>query len=70
MSKREGQGAERRVERRGFLKSLGLVAGGAAGAAAGTVVAAEEQPEAPEEQAKSRYQETEHVKRFYDLNRL
>jgi hypothetical protein len=56
------------VERRHFLRGLGIAAGGAvvAPAAAG----AAEVPEPPQEQVKKRYQETEHVKRFYALNRL
>jgi len=56
------------IERRDLLKGLGLGAAGAAAAAlsAGTAEAAE----TPQEQVKQRYRETEHVKRFYALNRL
>lgn len=61
-----------RLERRRFLKGLGLAAGGAAAAAApaGAAAAAEGRAEAAEEQVKPRYRETEEVKRFYALNRL
>lgn len=55
-------------DRRELLKALGFSAVGAAGAAA---LSAEAQAaESPEDQVKSRYRETEHVKRFYALNRL
>jgi len=56
------------IERRDLLKGLGLGAAGAAAAAiaAGTAEAAE----SPQDQVKQRYRETEHVKRFYALNRL
>jgi hypothetical protein len=59
---------ERGLERRGFLKGMGLAAGGAA--AAVVPVAPAEANETPSEQAKKRYQESPHVKRFYALNRL
>ncbi|WP_181705768.1 twin-arginine translocation signal domain-containing protein [Chthonobacter rhizosphaerae] len=52
--------------RRAFLTGAGLA--GAAAAAGGVVLA--EAREAPEEQVKTRYSETPHVKRFYDLNRI
>ncbi|PWC39042.1 twin-arginine translocation signal domain-containing protein [Azospirillum sp. TSO35-2] len=57
------------LQRRDLLKSLGL---GAAGAAAATVLPGGEAQaaESPQEQVKTRYRETEHVKRFYALNRL
>ena len=56
------------IDRRDLLKGLGL---GAAGAAAVAVApAAVEAAETPQEQVKQRYSETEHVKRFYALNRL
>lgn len=69
-------GAERKggiggspVERRDFLKTIGLAGTAAAVAVplAATGVAAEE---SPEERVKPRYQETAHVKQFYALNRL
>ncbi|MGA1855135.1 twin-arginine translocation signal domain-containing protein [Azospirillum sp. 11R-A] len=58
------------LQRRDILKTLGL---GAAGAAAAAVLPAGEEAQAmesPQEQVKARYRETEHVKRFYALNRL
>ena len=56
------------IDRRDLLKGLGL---GAAGAAAVAVApAAAEAAETPQEQVKPRYSETEHVKRYYALNRL
>jgi len=59
------------IERRGFLRGLGIAAGGAAAAAPAVAAAADaEKGESPQEQAKSRYRATEHVKRFYALNRL
>ena len=58
------------LERRGFLKGVGLAAGGAATAVVPAAAGAAEPTETPEEQAKKRYQETDHVKRFYALNRL
>lgn len=70
MTKERRNPDSRSLERRDFLKGMGLAAGGAAGAAAGVATAAEGEPESREEQAKSRYRETDHVKRFYALNRL
>lgn len=56
------------VTRRGLLTGAGLAA---AGAAAATVLPqAAEAEETPDEQVKARYRDNEHVKRFYDLNRL
>ena len=56
---------EVRVDRRGFLRGAGIAA-----AAAVPVAASAEQLVRPtEHQAPARYQETEHVKRFYALNR-
>ncbi|UEM18814.1 twin-arginine translocation signal domain-containing protein [Skermanella mucosa] len=76
MSSEKNIGVERKggvggspVERRDFLKVIGL-AGTAAAAAiplAATSAAAEE---SPEERVKPRYQETAHVQQFYALNRL
>lgn len=56
------------IERRNFLRTVGL---GAAGAAAIPLVAAApaEAKESPEERVKARYRETEHVKTFYRTNR-
>lgn len=58
------------LERREFLRGLGVAAGGAAAVAAPTAAAAAETKETPPEQVKKRYQESEHVKRFYALNRI
>lgn len=55
------------IGRRDLLKGLGL---GAASAAALAVAPAAEAVETPQEQVKPRYAETDHVKRFYALNRL
>jgi hypothetical protein len=66
----ESNHADRRVAvvRRGFLRGLGVAAGGAA--AAPFLGAPARADETPEEQAKGRYQDNEHAKRFYALNRL
>jgi len=60
--------APREPGRRRFLRGLGVAAGGAA--AVPLAVVAKEVPETDEAQAKGRYQETDHVKRFYALNRV
>lgn len=57
------------VERRDFLKAVGL-AGGAAAVAVPLAVTGAQAEESGEERVKPRYQETEHVKQFYALNRL
>jgi len=54
------------VERRAFLKTLGL---GAVGAATVAPLVGEAK-ETAQEREKPRYQVTDHVKRFYKLNRL
>ncbi len=56
------------IERRDLLKGLGL--GTAAAAAAALTAGTAEAAETPQEQVKARYRETDHVKRFYALNRL
>jgi hypothetical protein len=61
---------EHGLERRGFLKGLGIAAGGAAAAVVPGRPAEADEAGNPSEQAKKRYQETPHVKRFYALNRL
>ncbi len=56
------------LERRGFLKALGLGAGAAAAGVAvadSPAVAAENQSE----KTKARYRESDHVKAFYRTNR-
>lgn len=59
------------IDRRDLLKALGLGAlGGAVATAALTAAPAAEAGETPQEEVKPRYSETEHVKRFYALNRL
>jgi nitrous oxide reductase len=59
------------LDRRSFLRTAGV---GAAAAAVATVAIAPEQaaaaPENAETRKKQRYKETEHVKRYYDSNRL
>ncbi|MEK0083507.1 twin-arginine translocation signal domain-containing protein [Benzoatithermus flavus] len=57
------------IERRDFLRGAGIAAAGAAAALPGTAGAAEVK-ENPQEQVKSRYQENDHVRRYYELNRL
>jgi nitrous oxide reductase len=57
------------VERRDFLKAVGL-AGTAAAVAVPLAVTGTEAAESREERIKPRYQETQHVKQFYALNRL
>jgi hypothetical protein len=70
MSDSKNADANRRVAvvRRGFLRGLGVTAGGAA--AAPLLGQSARADETPEEQAKGRYQDNEHAKRFYALNRL
>ena len=54
--------------RRNLLKTLGIGATvGAVAAAVGTEAAAK--PETAPERKKQRYRESEHVKKFYELNR-
>ncbi len=63
--------AKETLDRRSFLRTAGA---GAAAAAVATVAAAPKQaaaaPENAETRKKQRYKETEHVKRYYDSNRL
>jgi hypothetical protein len=59
----------RGIERRGFLRGAGIAAAGAVAVVPAAAGAAEAH-ESPQEQVKARYRETDHVKRFYDLNRL
>lgn len=59
------KGATGTVSRRLFL--TGGLSGATAAAVAVTVGEAREEPE---EQVKPRYQETAHVQRFYDMNRI
>lgn len=58
------------LDRRSFLRAAGT---GAAAAAVATVAMPEQAAAAPENaetRKKQRYKETEHVKRYYDSNRL
>jgi gas vesicle protein len=63
--------AKETLDRRSFLRTAGA---GAAAAAVAAVAAAPKQaaaaPENAETRKKQRYKETEHVKRYYDSNRL
>jgi hypothetical protein len=53
--------------RREFLQALG--AGAGVTAAAPLVTQARADSETPDEKTKSRYKETDHVKKFYSVNR-
>ena len=62
--------SDKRLNRRGFFKSIGTGAAGAATVAAGVIattpaVAAENTAD----KKKVRYRETEHVKKYYATNR-
>lgn len=57
------------IERRDFLRGAGIAAAGAA-AALPVAAQAAEVKESPQEQVKSRYRENDHIRRYYDLNRL
>ncbi len=63
--------AKETLDRRSFLRAAGT---GAAAAAVATVAITPEQaaaaPENAETRKKQRYKETEHVKRYYESNRL
>lgn len=57
------------LDRRGFLKSIGTGAAGAATVAAGVAVAPPAMAaDAPTDKKKARYKETAHVKKFYAVN--
>lgn len=56
------------IERRAFLRNVGLGAAGAAVAAPLAAVSAEAKEDAST-RTKQRYQETDHVKTFYRVNR-
>lgn len=56
--------------RRSLLKGAALTGIGAATAAAAMASSDAEAAESQEERVKARYRETEHVKRYYALNRL
>jgi hypothetical protein len=58
-----------KVGRRDFLRALGAGAGVAAAAAAPLATPAVADSETNDEKLKARYQETDHVKTFYAVNR-
>ena len=55
-----------RLGRRGFLRALGV---GSVAAAAPLVTDARADTESNDEKRKARYKETDHVKKFYSVNR-
>ena len=59
---------QKTVGRRDFLRVLGAGAVGAA-ASAPLTGEAEAATESPDEQRKARYKETDHIKRYYSVNR-
>jgi hypothetical protein len=58
-----------KVGRREFLRVLGAGAGVAAAAAGPLATSARADTETNDEKRKSRYKETDHVKKFYSVNR-
>ncbi|MCB1957873.1 MAG: twin-arginine translocation signal domain-containing protein [Rhodocyclaceae bacterium] len=56
--------------RRGFLRKAGLASGAAAVAVVTPVMAQPEAPQAPQEEGASGYQETEHVRAYYQTARI
>lgn len=66
---KDTKGAKERVDRRGFLKALGL---GSAAAATAVVPGAIDEAQAlnpGNDETKSRYRESDHVKKYYATNR-
>lgn len=59
-----------KLGRRDFLRSAGLGAAAAVAATAAVPGKVEAAPENAETRKKQRYKETDHVKRYYDSNRL
>ncbi len=57
------------LPRRDFLKAAGIT-GGAAGVAAMALTSKSAKAAVPETGSKSGYQETEHVKKYYELARF
>jgi hypothetical protein len=57
------------VGRREFLRALGAGAGVAAASAAPLATGANADTENNDEKRKARYKETDHVKKFYSVNR-
>lgn len=60
---------EARLDRRGFLKAVGLGAATAGAAVAPLGSEALADSESGDEKRKSRYRETDHVKTYYRVNR-
>ena len=58
-----------KVGRREFLRVLGAGAGVAAAAAGPLATSARADTETNDEKRKARYKETDHVKKFYSVNR-
>ncbi|EWY39711.1 hypothetical protein N825_04085 [Skermanella stibiiresistens SB22] len=69
MASEDGKAGIGGVERRDFLKVVGL-AGTAAAVAVPLAATGAVAEESQDERVKARYQETDHVKQFYALNRL
>jgi hypothetical protein len=63
------QASKSKVGRRDFLRALGAGAGVAVTAAAPLATEAKADNETNDEKRKARYQETDHVKTFYRVNR-
>jgi hypothetical protein len=62
--------SDAKVDRRGFLKGLGTGAAGVATVAAGASVPSPAlAAESAADKTKTRYRETDHVKKFYATNR-
>lgn len=59
-----------KLGRRDFLRNAGLGAAAAVAATAALSGKAEAAPENAETRKKQRYKETDHVKRYYESNRL
>ena len=58
-----------KLDRRDVLRALGVGAGAATAAAGGLATPATADSETNDEKRKARYQETEHVKTYYRVNR-
>ena len=58
------------IERRDFLRVMGAGTAGVAAALPLLAAGPAEAKESPEERAKARYRETDHVKKYYQTNRF
>jgi hypothetical protein len=58
------------IERRDFLRVMGAGTAGAAAALPLLAAGSAQAKESPEERAKPRYRETDHVKKYYATNRF